>query len=205
MKRQLLGLLLGLFAATGLVVAGTAIPAGQAKTTICHRTKAAKKPYIKITVSKSVLKGHLKHPADIIPAPGGVCPTVVLTPTQGGVLLTANLLGSNEVPAGTGDPNGTGTAQVRLRAGEGRLCFSFSAITNTTLPATAAHIHIGAAGTEPANNIVVTLTAPDADGNVEGCVNVARSLVSAILANPSGFYVNVHTTDFPDGAIRGQL
>ena len=26
-----------------------------------------------------------------------------------------------------------------------------------------------------------------------------------ILANPASYYVNVHTGEFPDGAIRGQL
>jgi hypothetical protein len=25
------------------------------------------------------------------------------------------------------------------------------------------------------------------------------------LANPAAYYVNVHTADYPDGAIRGQL
>jgi hypothetical protein len=29
--------------------------------------------------------------------------------------------------------------------------------------------------------------------------------LAAILANPNGFYVNVHNAEFPDGAIRGQL
>jgi hypothetical protein len=56
-----------------------------------------------------------------------------------------------------------------------------------------------------AGPVVVPLTPPDATGSAAGCVNVARTLVRAILTNPSGYYVNVHTTDFPNGAIRGQL
>ena len=34
---------------------------------------------------------------------------------------------------------------------------------------------------------------------------VAAGLIQELMANPAGFYVNVHTADFPDGAIRGQL
>jgi hypothetical protein len=29
--------------------------------------------------------------------------------------------------------------------------------------------------------------------------------MQAMIDNPANFYVNVHTSDFPDGAIRGQL
>ena len=37
------------------------------------------------------------------------------------------------------------------------------------------------------------------------CATADPALAAEIVANPSGFYVNVHTTPFPDGAIRGQL
>jgi hypothetical protein len=33
----------------------------------------------------------------------------------------------------------------------------------------------------------------------------ALTVISDLLANPQNYYVNIHTTDFPGGAIRGQL
>lgn len=171
------------------------------KVTICHATGSATNPYVKIKVAKQALRGHLRHPGDIIPAPATGCPQTPMSPTQGGIPLTANLTGTAEVP-GPGDPDGQGQATIRLTAGEGRLCYQIAA-NSITLPASAAHIHLGAAGT--AGDIVVGLTPPDATGNTSGCVTVSRDLVAAILANPAGYYVNVHTTDFPNGAIRGQL
>ena len=199
--KRYVAVLIGIVAVSGLVFAQSAFTAKQPKTTICHKTKSAKKPYVKIRVAKSVLKGHLKHAADIIPAAEGPCPTALLTPDHGGTELTTVLTGAAEVP-GPGDTDGTGTAMVRLRAGEGRLCFKIT-VGNIALPATGAHVHAGAAGV--AGPIVVPLAAPDANGTAQGCVNVSRALVSQILANPAAYYVNVHTTDFPNGAIRGQL
>jgi CHRD domain len=192
---------LGIVAVAGLVAAQSVPAAKQPKTTICHATHSAKKPYVKMTVSKSVLKGHIAHPGDIIPAPAGGCPTTALTPTTGGKKLTTSLTGAAEVP-GPGDPDGTGTATLRLRKGQGEICFML-VVSNITLPALAAHIHRGAVGV--AGPVVVPLTAPDADGSVEGCVSVVRALVKDIMKHSSEYYVNVHTTDFPAGAIRGQL
>jgi hypothetical protein len=200
MKRYLFATFVGFIAVAGLVVAQTAVSA-QPKTTICHRTKSAKKPYIKITVTKSVLKGHIAHPGDIIPAPAGPCPRTVLTAHKGGRKLTATMTGANEVP-GPGDADGMGTASFRLRKGQAQICAELK-VSNILLPAIAAHIHQAPAGV--AGPVVVPLPTPDAAGMSAGCVTVQRSLVEAILANPAGFYANVHTTDFPAGAIRGQL
>jgi hypothetical protein len=50
----------------------------------------------------------------------------------------------------------------------------------------------------------VTLDAPT-DGTAGGCTPAERALVRMMIQNPEGFYVNVHTEAFPDGAVRGQL
>lgn len=200
LRRQSALLVAGIVAASGVAVQG-APAAKPTKTTICHRTLSAKKPYVKLTVSKSVLKGHIAHPGDITPVPPGGCPTTVLTPTKGGVRLSTNLTGAAEVP-GPGDPDGAGTATIRLRVGQAQICHMLTA-SNITLPASAAHIHVAPAGV--AGPVVVPLITPDADGSVEGCVSAPRALIKQILKNPSGYYVNVHTSDFSAGAIRGQL
>ena len=155
---------------------------------------------MKISVTAAQLKAHAKHAADIIPAPRGACPQTVLTPTSGGVAATATMTGEAENP--TGDPVATGTASVRLRLGQGQACFTIDA-KNLPTAALAAHIHRGAEGAVGA--IVVPLKTPDADGKASACVAAARATVKQILASPANFYVNVHTSGFPGGAIRGQL
>ena len=67
---------------------------------------------------------------------------------------------------------------------------------------TAAHIHTGGPGETGAP--VVTLEAPQS-GSSGGCAQVTPEVSAALLANPGGYYVNVHTRTFPGGAIRGQL
>jgi hypothetical protein len=170
------------------------------KTSICHRTGKASPAYVKISVSATQLKTHAKHAADIIPAPRGACPRTILTTTSGGTGLSATLVGESENPAG--DPVATGTATVRLRLNQGQACFTLDA-KNLPTAAVAAHIHTGAAGA--VGGIVVPLTTPNASGASGGCVAAARAVVKRILAAPAGFYVNIHTSGFPGGAVRGQL
>jgi hypothetical protein len=76
-------------------------------------------------------------------------------------------------------------------------------VENITLPATAAHIHVGATGV--AGPVVVALSAPDASGHASGCATADHDLIKAIRQNPESYYVNVHNTDYPAGAVRGQL
>jgi hypothetical protein len=180
------------------VALSTAGARTEASQTICHRTSSATKPYRKVSVAASAARVHAKHPADIIPAPRGGCPTTLLAQTGGRALQVA-LSGDGEQPAG--DPVGTGTATFRLRAGQGQVCYQL-AVKNLAA-SVAAHIHKGASGV--AGPVVVPLTTPDQSGASRGCAAVPRPLVAAILADPAGYYVNVHTAEFPAGAVRGQL
>ena len=166
---------------------------------ICHRTGSATKPYVKLRVTARQLRAHTNHPADIIPAPAGACPKTLLA-VNGGTAFNITMTGNVESPAG--DPVATGTATVRLRAGQGQVCYRVSA-DNLGGAAVAMHIHKGAAGT--AGPVVIPLATPNADGKAAGCAGVSRALVGQILASPAGYYLNVHTAAFPGGAIRGQL
>ena len=121
-------------------------------------------------------------------------------------VLTASLRGAREVP-GPGDPDGRGRAVVRLAGGKACFVLRWSGISAPT----AAHIHTGRAGIagpvavlffEPGRNAA---SLPDTLDAVAGCVEVNRDLARQIAASPRDWYVNVHTADFPNGAIRGQL
>jgi hypothetical protein len=120
--------------------------------------------------------------------------------------LFASLSGKNEVDPVTGkrragDKDATGGATVVIKGDQ--LCFAI-AVKGLDAPA-AAHIHQARAGKN--GNVVVPLTPPTAGdpGASAGCVTVAADLATAIQRRSRGFYVNVHTTAFPAGAVRGQL
>ena len=118
---------------------------------------------------------------------------------QGGRQLTTTLTGEQEVPV-PGDPDGIGFATVTVNPGQGVLCYELS--VSGIAPATAAHIHEAPPGV--AGPVVVELL-PPTDGSSGGCVDVGRALAKEILQDPADYYVNVHNTEFPGGALRGQL
>ena len=105
---------------------------------------------------------------------------------QTGTRLTATLTGTT----------GSGTFSLTV-VGAQRICYALS-VTGLT-GVTAAHIHV-----KPSGSIVVPLAAPT-DGSSTGCVKVDKALLKQILATPADYYVNVHTTAAPAGAIQGDL
>ena len=121
-----------------------------------------------------------------------------------GTMLSATLTGEAEVnAAGTpnqGDLDGEGTAELNLIPKKEKICYTLT--VQNIEPATDAHIHKGSATV--AGPIVKALRAPS-DGDSQGCARSSRTLIMKIKNNPSGYYVNVHNDDFPNGAVRGQL
>jgi hypothetical protein len=111
--------------------------------------------------------------------------------------------GAQEAP-GPGDPDASGEAIVIVNPNNDTVCFlmRWRDIDGTV---TASHIHNGPAGV-PAGVVVPLFVSAsfDGTGQARGCVT-DNGWADAINANPSGFYVNVHSTEFPPGAIRGQL
>jgi hypothetical protein len=114
--------------------------------------------------------------------------------------LTTDMSGAEEAPT-PGDPDGTGFAVIELDPKAEEVCFELT-VSNIT-PAFASHIHEGPPG--QAGPIVVTLSPPPTDGDSSGCVSADEKLIKDIRAHPFRYYVNVHTLDFPNGAVRGQL
>ena len=113
--------------------------------------------------------------------------------------LRADLNGGNEVP-GPGDPDGFGKAAIAINDATNSVCTDLE--VRDIGAVTAAHIHRG--GTGVAGPPVITLDPPD-DNDSDDCDTVDNALVDEIRNNPAGFYVNVHTADYPNGAIRGQI
>jgi hypothetical protein len=119
--------------------------------------------------------------------------------------LFAVLTGLKEVDStgarGAGDPNGRGSFSATL---DGRmLCYGIQ-VKNINGPA-AAHIHRG--GSRVAGPVVQALEHPTAGdpGASSDCVRLSRTRARALRESPGSYYVNVHTPDYPNGAVRGQL
>lgn len=76
-------------------------------------------------------------------------------------------------------------------------------VTKGLVGITAAHIHRGVKGV---NGPVVVAFFTKAVGTGKlSCIIVPAASSKAIIKNPKGFYVNVHTRKFPYGAVRTQL
>ncbi|MEJ2409785.1 MAG: CHRD domain-containing protein [Novosphingobium sp.] len=106
------------------------------------------------------------------------------------------LSGAQEV--GAGDPDGAATAEVTVSGDERTLCYAVHDIG----PITGAHIHRGVAGKD-GPHLIPFARAPE--GGLKGCVAAPAWLDDAMKTGLTGYYINIHTAEYPAGAIRGQL
>lgn len=125
--------------------------------------------------------------------------------------FTINSNGAKEVNVGgtpnQGDPDGTATGTLALDSTAGTATFNIT-LANIDLTTLSGH-HIHQAPATTTGGIVLDFGDPDnirtgsvLSGTVSG---LSTTTIGNILANPSGFYYNIHNGAFPSGAVRDQL
>jgi hypothetical protein len=117
------------------------------------------------------------------------------------VRLTGDAEAASARAAGLGgDMDGSGLVRLTVYPDERRLCYDFK-LANLATPLMA-HIHRGPAiGSGP--SVVTLFTGPG--GELDGCIMWTEKRLAEIIAAPSKFYVDLATTEYPEGAVRGQL
>lgn len=122
--------------------------------------------------------------------------SVASAESQRALAVRIQLSGANEVPPA--DADATGTAIIVVVPAIDMVCWNLD-WQNIDGDVTAAHIHgpIGPVGVNA--GVRVPLTVDPA----QGCTT--DSDADLIVATPSNWYVNIHSTVWPGGAIRGQL
>ena len=112
------------------------------------------------------------------------------------------LTGAQEI--GGGDLDASARAIIIAIPATDTVCYlaEWSGIDGTV---TASHIHAAPAGVN--GGVVVPLfvnASFGSTGKTRGCVS-ANGLADDIVANPTAYYMNIHSTVYPGGAVRGQL
>ena len=138
-------------------------------------------------------------------------PALTATP-----VFKLNLKPSQEVPPIKGlkaDARGSVTFDLeRSSAGaitSGEVIFYFNYSFPGSVNITGLHVHQGAKGANGAvvvNSGVASFTDTDGQGNVTTVVTgTPPATLQAILDNPRNYYVNMHTSVNPGGALREQM
>jgi CHRD domain len=124
-----------------------------------------------------------------------VVPAVALASHSSTFKFEAYLLGKSEVPKAATKGKGT----VNLTIAGTKVCWKFTKVSGIGTPLVS-HIHKG--GPTVSGPVVVPL---GGKYKATGCIASTSAIVKAIEKSPKGYYVNIHTGQFPNGAIRGQL
>ncbi len=106
---------------------------------------------------------------------------------------------SGEAEREAGDLDGSGLVELTIDPAHRLICYDFQ-LSGVATPLMA-HIHRGAER-QSGPSVVTLFTGPDP---VQDCLVWTEKRLAEIVADPSNFYVNLSTTEYPDGAVRGQL
>lgn|SRR3990167_1773746 len=113
--------------------------------------------------------------------------------------FTASLSGSQEVPANSSTGSGSGTFTL-----SGNSLKYFVSVSGLSSQLTAAHFHAGNPGISgPPIRTITFVALPDGTYASQGVWVMTDDEVKLLEAQ--GIYVNVHTTNYPNGEVRGQL
>lgn len=134
-----------------------------------------------------------------------LCGVLLLaSPAGAATAVLRTTLTAAEVPTG-GDPAGSGQAYAVIDTTTGRVCTVV--IVRGVAQVIAAHIHKGATGVIGPHAIDLNTPIDYGTGIAYSltCTVESPALIADLVANPSGYYVNVHSAGRPLGALRGQL
>jgi hypothetical protein len=133
----------------------------------------------------------------------GIIGVVAVNNANAAVLTyTASLSGANNAPPQAISTD-TGSATITIDTVTFQVCVVATITLNDANDAvTVNHIHTGVAG---ANGAVFIPLASMSFPSLNSCVTADATTTAAVVANPAGFYYNIHSTMFPLGAARGQL
>ncbi|MFJ2008622.1 CHRD domain-containing protein [Streptomyces chartreusis] len=128
------------------------------------------------------------------------------SPNGRAVSFAAELSGANEVPVKDGpavnDPDGKAIALVKVKGDRVTFALQWKGFVPSL-----GHIHQGAKGKNGDVKVPLFGSAmPDTVHSAAGQVAITDAkLATSLRTDPSDFYVNLHSTEFPGGAVRGQL
>ena len=111
----------------------------------------------------------------------------------------ADLTGAQVV--GTGDADGHARAEVTVADNLDEFCYDLNNVCGIAA-ITLVNLHRGVAGT---NGPVLFNMKVSNEGVWKGCSEPPEWLQEAVERNFTGYYIQVNTSEFPNGAIRGQL
>ena len=122
---------------------------------------------------------------------------------SGATGISAHLTGAQVVNPNGGDPDGSANITLRVNRVKGRVCFVLT-YKKLSGHVTGAFLHKGSE--DEIARPIITLFEGDHASPVQACVHDLRDrIVKRLKQKPDAHYVDIDTSKYPDGAVRGQL